>query len=158
LQNAVRIQDATFQEALFDYQNTVLQAQREVEDAIATMRTTSASLGSAQRAADASQRAVQLANAQYRAGSVGFDSVLNASRSMLHDRDALALNQGQLALAAVSLYRALGGGWQVAEGRQVVNDGAIAEMEKRTNWGRLIAPPDYSPLARKVEDADETKK
>jgi hypothetical protein len=77
---------------------------------------------------------------------------------MLHDRDALAQNQGQLALAAVSLYRALGGGWQVAEGRQVVNDGAIAEMEKRTNWGRLIAPPDYSPLARKVEDADETKK
>jgi NodT family efflux transporter outer membrane factor (OMF) lipoprotein len=158
LQNAVRIQDATFQEALFDYQNTVLQAQREVEDAIATLRTTSASLGSAQRAADASQRALQLANAQYRAGSVAFDSVLSASRSMLHDRDALAQNQGQLALAAVSLYRALGGGWQVAEGRQVVNDEAIAEMEKRTNWGRLIAPPDYSPLARKVDAADETKK
>ena len=158
LQNAVRIQDASFQEAVFDYQNTVLQAQREVEDAIATLRTTRASLGSAQRASDASQRALRLANAQYRAGSVGFDSVLNASRSMLHDRDALAQNQGQLALAAVSLYRALGGGWQIAAGRQVVNDEAITDMEKRTNWGRLISPPDYSPLARKVEDADETKK
>jgi NodT family efflux transporter outer membrane factor (OMF) lipoprotein len=148
LQNAVRIQDAVFQEAVFDYQNTVLQAQKEVEDAISGLRTTLDALAASSRAADASQRALKLANAQYRSGSVTYDSVLDASRSVLRDGDSLAQNQGLAAIAAVSLYRALGGGWEVAQGQQVVSEQVAEEMARRTNWGRLLNPPANSPLAR----------
>jgi NodT family efflux transporter outer membrane factor (OMF) lipoprotein len=148
LQNAVRIQDAAFQEAVLDYQNTVLQAQKEVEDAIAALRTSLDALAASSRASDASQRALRLANIQYRSGSVTYDSVLDASRSALRDGDSLAQNQGIAALAAVSLYRALGGGWEVAQGQQVVSERIAEEMARRTDWGRLLNPPADSALAR----------
>ncbi|MCX4142855.1 efflux transporter outer membrane subunit [Paraburkholderia sp. SEWSISQ10-3 4] len=148
LKNAVRIQDAAFQEAVLDYQNTVLQAQKEVEDAIAALRTSLDALAASSRASDASQRALKLANVQYRAGSVTYDTVLDASRSMLRDGDSLAQNQGIAALAAVSLYRALGGGWEVAEGQQVVSEQIAEQMAQRTDWGRLLNPPANSALAR----------
>ncbi|CAH2926562.1 MAG: Efflux transport system, outer membrane factor (OMF) lipoprotein [uncultured Paraburkholderia sp.] len=152
LQNAVRIQDAAFQEAVLDYQNTVLQAQKEVEDAIAALRTSLDALAASARASDASQRALRLANAQYRSGSVTYDSVLDASRSELRDGDSLAQNQGIAALAAVSLYRALGGGWEVAQGQQVVSEQIADEMARRTDWGRLLNPPANSALARAGTD------
>nr|WKF60674.1 Outer membrane protein OprM [Paraburkholderia busanensis] len=148
LKNAVRAQDAAFQEAVFDYQSTVLQAQKEVEDAIAALRTSLDALAASVRAADASQRALRLANAQYRAGAITYDPVLDASRSALRDGDALAQNQGLAALAAVSLYRALGGGWEVAQGQQVVSEQIAAQMARRTDWGRLLNPPAHSTLAR----------
>jgi NodT family efflux transporter outer membrane factor (OMF) lipoprotein len=148
LQNAVRIQDAAFQEAVLDYQNTVLQAQREVEDAIAGLRTSLDALAASVRAADASPRARRRAHAQYRSGSVTYDTVLDASRSALRDGDTLAQNQGLAALAAVSLYRALGGGWEVAQGQQVVSEQIAEQMAQRTDWGRLLNPPANSALAR----------
>ena len=148
LKNEVRIQDASFQEAVFDYQNTVLQAQKEVEDAIAGLRTTLDALAASSRASDASQRALRLANAQYRSGSVTYDTVLDASRSVLRDGDSLAQNQGLAALAAVSLYRALGGGWEVAQGQQVVSEQIAVQMAQRTDWGQLLNPPAHSSLAR----------
>jgi outer membrane protein TolC len=158
LQNEVRIQDATFQEAVFDYQNTVLQAQKEVEDAISGLRTTLDALAASARASDASQRALKLANAQYRSGSVTYDTVLDASRSVLRDGDSLAQNQGLAALAAVSLYHALGGGWQVAQGQQVVSEQIAAQMAQRTDWGRLLNPPANSSLARTSGDRLEDGK
>jgi NodT family efflux transporter outer membrane factor (OMF) lipoprotein len=148
LKNAVRIQDAAFQEAVFDYQNTVLQAQKEVEDAIAGLRTSLDALAASSRALDASQRALKLANAQYRSGDVTYDTVLDASRSALRDGDSLAQNQGLAALAAVSLYRALGGGWEVAQGQPVVSAQIAEQMARRTDWGRLLNPPANSRLAR----------
>ena len=133
---------------MFDYQNTVLQAQKEVEDAIAGLRTTLDALAASSRASDASQRALRLANAQYRSGSVTYDTVLDASRSVLRDGDSLAQNQGLAALAAVSLYRALGGGWEVAQGQQVVSEQIAVQMAQRTDWGQLLNPPAHSSLAR----------
>ncbi|WP_206997132.1 efflux transporter outer membrane subunit [Trinickia mobilis] len=158
LKNAVRIQDAVFQEAVLDYQNTVLQAQKDVEDAIANLRTTLDALDATARAADASQRALRLANAQYRAGKVTYDTVLDSSRSLLHDDDSLAQNQGLAALAVVQLYIALGGGWEVAKDQPLVSERIAKEMAQRTDWGRLIDPPKGSPLARTSGGPLETGK
>jgi hypothetical protein len=66
----------------------------------------------------------------------------------LRDGDSLAQNQGLAALAAVSLYRALGGGWEVAQGQQVVSEQIAAQMAQRTDWGRLLNPPPNSSFAR----------
>ncbi|HLX02829.1 MAG TPA: efflux transporter outer membrane subunit [Trinickia sp.] len=158
LKNAVRIQDAAFQEAVLNYQNTVLQAQKDVEDAIANLRTTLDALDATARAAAASQRALRLANAQYRAGKVTYDTVLDSSRSLLHDDDSLAQYQGQAALAVVQLYIALGGGWEVAKDQPVVSERIAKEMAQRTDWGRLIDPPKGSSFARTSGDQIETGK
>lgn len=158
LKNAVRVQDATFQEAVLNYQNTVLQAQKEVEDAIAGVRTSADALAAASRAVNASRRAMRVADAQYRAGASTYDPVLDASRSLLHDDDLLAQNQGLAALAVVALYRALGGGWQVAQGKPVVPPELGAQMARRTDWGGLIEPPAGSTFARPSGDQLEAPK
>ena len=55
-----------------------------------------------------------------------------------------------MALGLIGVYRALGGGWEIREGGDVVSDEVKAEMARRTNWGRLLetAQPHAEGLAR----------
>ncbi len=47
------------------------------------------------------------------------------------------------------MYRALGGGWEIREGDDIVPAEIKAEMRRRTNWGHLLAPPTYNlPASR----------
>jgi hypothetical protein len=59
--------------------------------------------------------------------------------------DALANAEGNVVLAIVSVYRALGGGWQIREGHDVISDEVKAEMARRTNWGRMLEPAQHLP-------------
>ncbi len=69
---------------------------------------------SLQRTVDASRRAVELSGKRYLGGDVNFQRVLDSQRSLLLSENALALSQANVVLQLVSLYRALGGGWQTA--------------------------------------------
>jgi hypothetical protein len=55
------------------------------------------------------------------------------------------------------LYRALGGGWEVAQGQQVVSEQIAEQMAQRTDWGRLLNPPANSALARASGGAEPEK-
>jgi hypothetical protein len=46
--------------------------------------------------------------------------------------------RGRLAGNLVGLYRALGGGWQLREGNELISDEARDTMQQRTNWGDLL--------------------
>jgi len=52
-----------------------------------------------------------------------------------------------VALGLISVYRALGGGWQVRDGHDVVSDEVKARMARRTNWGKLLEPSNHLPPA-----------
>jgi hypothetical protein len=43
-------------------------------------------------------------------------------------------------LGLVEVYRAMGGGWEIRDGRDLVPAGTRQEMARRTNWGRLLTP------------------
>jgi hypothetical protein len=45
----------------------------------------------------------------------------------------------------VGVYRALGGGWEIREGRDFVPAATQKTMEERTNWGRILTPPSLPP-------------
>ena len=111
------------------------------------MSTSQDALTKSAHAVDLSRRALELANMQYRAGSVTYDTVLDAARAALRDADTLAQNQGLASQAVVSLYRALGGGWQVAEDQPTLSRRMSEEMSQRTDWGRLLDPHAQSPIA-----------
>jgi hypothetical protein len=49
----------------------------------------------------------------------------------------------------VSIYRALGGGWQIRQGQELLPEGTRKEMKDRTNWGRL---PDSGPTLPATEE------
>ncbi len=134
----VRVQDAKFQSLLIQYRQTVLTALREVEDALAAYIGASAQVVSLKKAADAAKRSADLAFIQYSEGKTDYTTVLVAQQQLLKQQDDLVATQGTVATSLVSLYRALGGGWQVRQGLPYVPDEVRREMEKRTWWGAQI--------------------
>ena len=136
--NQVRAQDAAFQAAVLSYQNTVLQAQQEVEDGLASFLGAQETVALLSEAVAAGQRSVDLATAQYRAGDAGYTTVLTAQQNLLAQQDQLAVTQGSVAQGLISLYRALGGGWETREGQDFVPPDIKETMSKRTNWGGLL--------------------
>ena len=71
--------------------------------------------------------------------------MVSAEQNQLAVEDSLASNQGNVALGIISVYRALGGGWQIRAGHDVVSDEVKAEMARRTDWGRLLEPGRHLP-------------
>lgn len=138
--NAVRVQDARFQETVANYQNTVLLAQREVEDGLVSFAKSGEAVHYLVQATDAAQKTVQLAATQYEGGATDYTTVINAQAALLQQQNALAQFQGAVPQGLIAAYRALGGGWQIREGRDFVPDAVKEEMKKRTDWGRLLEP------------------
>jgi NodT family efflux transporter outer membrane factor (OMF) lipoprotein len=138
--NQVRVQDARLQELLVTYQNTVLTAQKEVEDnLVAFLRSQDRALSLGESTA-AAQRSLNLATLQYREGMTDFTTVLTAQQALLTEQDNLANTLGDISNSLVGVYRALGGGWQIREGREIVPDAIKEQMAKRTDWGGLLTP------------------
>ena len=138
--NNVRVQDAAFQALVTNYQNAVLTAQQEVEDGLigflnAQKRTELLELSSA-----AAKRSADLAVLQYREGITDFTTVLTAEQNLLQQQDALAVSRGDIPTFLIRTYRALGGGWEIREGQEIVPAQVREAMEGRTNWGSLLAP------------------
>lgn len=109
--NNVRVQDARFRERVFTYQQTVLTAGREVEDALAQFIEYQLQARSLARSVDAAQRSVDLVIEQYRAGRADFNRVYTTQSTLVTQQDLLAAVQGNIATSLISVYRALGGGW-----------------------------------------------
>ena len=143
--NQVRVQDAQFQQAVLHYQNTVLSAQREVEDGLAAFASEQRVVKMLERAATCARRSTELALIQYKGGQTDYTTVVSAEQNQLSVEDSLASNQGNVALGLISVYRALGGGWQIRAGRDVISDEVKAEMARRTDWGRLLEPSQHLP-------------
>ena len=138
--NQVRVQDARLQELLVSYQNTVLTAQREVEDNLVAFLRSQERAQSLGESTAAAQRSLALATLQYRQGITDFTTVLTAQQALLSEQDSLATTLGDISNNLVGVYRALGGGWQIREGKDVVPDSIKDQMTKRTNWGDLLMP------------------
>jgi hypothetical protein len=64
--------------------------------------------------------------------------VASSKQNLLEQQDQLAVTQGSVAQGLISLYRALGGGWQTRAGQDVVPADIKEAMAKRTDWGGLL--------------------
>jgi NodT family efflux transporter outer membrane factor (OMF) lipoprotein len=139
IENFVRIQDARYQQLLVNYQNTVLQAEQEVEDSMTGFLRAQETAVFDQNAVKAARRSTEIAMAQYREGAVDFERVLDAQRSQLLQENNLAQTNSSIVTNLIAMYKALGGGWELRQGQPIVAESMQAEMQKRTNWGKLIS-------------------
>jgi NodT family efflux transporter outer membrane factor (OMF) lipoprotein len=139
--NNIRLQDATLQQYLVDYQNTVLKAQQQVENGIATFLLSRTQVGYLQYSTDAAYRAMQVAILEYQGGTRDFTAVLTAEQNLYQAQTNLVTAQGNVPAGLVAIFRALGGGWQIRDGNGFVDIPTADEMRRRTNWGRLLPPP-----------------
>jgi NodT family efflux transporter outer membrane factor (OMF) lipoprotein len=145
--NNVRVQDARFQELLIAYQNTVLKAQQEVEDNLVAFLRAQERAESLAQSTAAAKKSLDLAVLLYQAGLTDFTTILISQKALLSEQDKLAVTLGTISGSLVGVYRALGGGWEIREGNDLVPSDVEQEMAKRTNWGKLLAPASYNPAA-----------
>ena len=145
IRNKVREQDARYQQTLVNYQNTVLRAYQETEDAMVGFLQAQSEAGFRQQSAVAAQRATAIANIQYREGATDFQRVIDTERTLVAQQDAWTNARGRIALNLVAIYKALGGGWSPPDENSSAQDYVSAEtrkvMAERTNWGDLLEPP-----------------
>jgi NodT family efflux transporter outer membrane factor (OMF) lipoprotein len=144
--NNVRVQDARFQELIFGYQDTVLRAQQEVEDALNGFQQAQKSLIRLAEAAEAAKESADLAVLQYRSGATTYTTVISAQQSLLSDQDSLAVAQGAVPQGLIAVYRSLGGGWELREEKPFLPADITTAMSKRTDWGGLLEPTAVQPL------------
>ena len=99
-------------ELLQTYRKTVVQAFADVDNALMSIRQTTEKLRLQREVVTASRRAFELAGDQARAGTADIVTVLNVQLTLFQAEDSLVQAQLARLLAIVSLYQALGGGWE----------------------------------------------
>ncbi|RRV49701.1 efflux transporter outer membrane subunit [Pseudomonas sp. p106] len=98
--------------ALANYEQQVLLALEESANAFSDYDKTQQRLLSLMRQSEASRKAADLASVRYREGTVDYLVLLDAERERLSAEDAQAQGEVDLYRGIVSIYKALGGGWQ----------------------------------------------
>ncbi len=102
---------ARFEELAELYKTTVFGAFRDVEDALSAVEQNASQYGFNREAYEQAREAYRLADLRFRVGTVDFLTVLEAQRSVFQSADSLAVTELSRFNALVSLYKALGGGW-----------------------------------------------
>lgn len=126
------------QQAVLGYQQAVLNAQREVEDGMAEFAAAQRAAASLRQTVGAARRAARVALTQYEQGKTDFTTVVTAERSLLSYEDQLVQAEAAIPSSLASVYRALGGGWEIREGRPLVSEANRRQMALRTDWGPLL--------------------
>jgi NodT family efflux transporter outer membrane factor (OMF) lipoprotein len=146
--NQVRVEDATLQGLLVDYQNAVLSAQQEVENGLTSFLQGREQVELLRQSVAAANAALGLAFLQYNLGTRDFTTVLTAEQNLYTAQNNLAMAEGTVSTGLASVYQALGGGWQIRADAEFVPAATAEEMRNRTNWGGLLPPPGMpQPLA-----------
>jgi multidrug efflux system outer membrane protein len=108
---------AQYQELLADYHKAVISALANVEDALVGVQQTTEQVSRQQQATEQARRAYRFAQAQMHAGTINVLTLLNTETTLFTAEDALAQAKYAHLQSLVSLYQALGGGWQQQEER-----------------------------------------
>jgi NodT family efflux transporter outer membrane factor (OMF) lipoprotein len=140
IKNKVRVQDARFEQQLTIYQNKVLEAAREVEDALIGFIRSQKQAQFLADAVIAAQRASELALLQYKEGLIDYTPVLNTQQVLVSQEDSFATSRGDIVRYLIAVYKALGGGWQIRIGKDLIPEQTAETMRNRTDWGELLQP------------------
>jgi NodT family efflux transporter outer membrane factor (OMF) lipoprotein len=111
IRNNIHAQDEKYQEATLQYQQTVLTAGREVEDALVGFLQAQQQAKFLEQTVVDAQRSVELTQIQFEGGIIDFNRVYNTQTALLNAQDQLATTRGNIDLQLIQVYKALGGGW-----------------------------------------------
>ena len=103
---------AVHEQQLLAYRGTILQALREVEDALVAYANEQDHRAALADAVAAARQSVSISSDQYKSGTIDFLQVLDAQRQLLAAQDELAVSDDTISTNLVALYKALGGGWE----------------------------------------------
>jgi multidrug efflux system outer membrane protein len=108
----VRVQNARQEQALDGYQQTVLVALEDAENALTAYAREQTRHESLSQSVQANEQALELSTQLYKNGLADFLHVLDSERTLYEAQDALVQSDQIISLDLVQLYKALGGGWE----------------------------------------------
>ena len=111
----IRSKKSQYEQSFLSYKSSVLNAFKEVEDALVAVRKEQVRYQSLEKAAEANRLALTLAEERYEKGLTGFIDVLQSQQSLYQTETDLADSTAKVSSNQVALYKALGGGWQIEE-------------------------------------------
>jgi len=127
----VKATEALQQQALFNYEKSIQEAFREVDDALVDQKRTREQIEAEVRQLEALREYVRLARLRYDNGYASYLEVLYAENSLYASELTHTQSQAALFQALVNVYKAMGGGWVVtAEGQtKEIAQGAAAQIQ-----------------------------
>jgi NodT family efflux transporter outer membrane factor (OMF) lipoprotein len=159
--NNIRVQDARLEQNALQYQQTVLKAGREVEDALVGFVQAQQQAARLEASVREAEKSVQLVVIQFEGGITDFNRVFNAQSLLVTQQDSLAQARGAIALNLIQVYKALGGGWAyfcagqcqpTGPGFCPLPPGAIESLPP----SKPVSPADESPRPPAMGKDDET--
>lgn len=106
-----RAAEAQARQAFAQYEQTILIAFKEVEDALVAIRTVNEQIKAQQQQVEALHSALHVADLRYQGGITSYVDVLLAKRTLFDAEFSLSATQRLHLVSIVQLYNALGGGW-----------------------------------------------
>lgn len=137
IKSNVRVQDARLQQALVQYRETVIQAAREVEDSMVAFAGSQLQDDILLDTVESAKRSTELSMLRYQEGFADYQRVLDAQQALFAQQQRYIGNKGFAIRSLISVYRALGGGWQTTRS-EFVDEATRQQMEQRTDWGDLL--------------------
>lgn len=151
LQNNIRVQDARFQQLVAAYQEAVLRANEEAENAIVAYLHFTEQIKVREESVRQAREAERVAQVKYREGEIDFNRLFTVQQLLLSQQELLAVARGNAAQSVVDLYRALGGGWEIR-----LSAPPHAGSSREAPVGTLLQPiPEVLPTPLPEPDFEE---
>jgi len=115
LKGTLALRESQQREAAILFHETVLRAWKEVDDAMTAYRESQRRRADVARSVTENQAALQAARQRYSEGAIDFLNVISTQAQLLQSENDLADSDTLIATNLVNLYRALGGGWEIAD-------------------------------------------
>jgi outer membrane protein TolC len=142
------LQEARFRELVAAYQQTVLQAQSEVENGLAAFLQSQIQTKILEESVTASQKAVNIVAKQYQAGTVDFNRVATIELALVQQQQLEVQAQGAIAQGLIQTYLALGGGWEIRCAPQDNSQPLGPIVPPPESPAKPAMPPSLTPLAQ----------
>ena len=111
VRNRIRVEGARTEQAMARYEQTVLDALEDVENAMVSYIKEGVRLEALERSVIAARKSTELVTILYKTGLTDFQNVQEMERFQFEQEDLFAESEGKVIENLISVYRALGGGW-----------------------------------------------
>lgn len=158
IENNILLQNIKLQEQIENYQSSLLNAAREIDDSAITVVKTREQMNILKQSVLATERSLVLANSRYKEGYSGFQRVLDAQRALFNQTNQQLINRGEHITAVINLYKSLGGGWSHMPANSMISQKNIKQIKIRNDNSIPLMPtlhkntPLKKTLNTKTED------
>lgn len=108
------------EELIDEYKLTILTALGEAADALISFNRRQEEFNLLNRSVESNRVSVRIAGDRYAGGTIDYLTLLDTQRSLLKAQDAATVSQGEISLSLISLYKAIGGGWEEIEQQEAL--------------------------------------